>query len=301
MTCLRSLSGPVLASAGNRAIVPDCSGRGIVRFAEIPPSGDLRKSDDADRVWVRGTGAAPAQDSPNGASGGAGRGVRRRAIRRGRGGASKGNAGHGGGHEALPWPSPTRATLGARISLPAFGVVHQSSSPLTPPSRGLETSVDMTCRDGPGWLGRAKTIVSRGGIGAVFREGGGWKRWRHDYTGLMLPCHQGTSTISLIFDNMDAIADLCREFRIRSLDVFGSAATEAFDPETSDIDLICDLGEYEPGVAHRFMAFADALEALFGRKVDLLTEPQIQNPYFRYAVNKSRVKLHEAGDRHAAA
>lgn len=107
--------------------------------------------------------------------------------------------------------------------------------------------------------------------------------------------------IPLISDNLDAIADLCRAYRIRSLDVFGSAATGAFDPETSDIDLICDLGEYEPGVAQRFMNFADALEALFGRKVDLLTEPQIQNPYFRYSVNKSRVRLHEAGDRHAVA
>jgi predicted nucleotidyltransferase len=107
--------------------------------------------------------------------------------------------------------------------------------------------------------------------------------------------------ISLISDNMDAIADLCREYRIRSLDVFGSAATGAFDPETSDIDLICDLGEYEPGVADRLFAFADALEALLGRKVDLLTVPMIRNPYFRYSINQSRVSLYEAGDRHAAA
>jgi predicted nucleotidyltransferase len=107
--------------------------------------------------------------------------------------------------------------------------------------------------------------------------------------------------IPLIADNLSRIADLCREYRIRSLDLFGSAATGDFDPADSDIDLICDVGDYEPGVAGRFLDFADALEALFGCKVDLLTEPQIQNPYFRYSVNQSRVPLYEAGDRHAAA
>ena len=107
--------------------------------------------------------------------------------------------------------------------------------------------------------------------------------------------------IPLVSDNLTQIAALCRQYRIQSLDLFGSAVSGAFDPETSDIDLICDLGEYEPGVSHRFFDFAEALEALFERKVDLLTEVQIQNPYFRYAVDRQRINIHEAGDRHAAA
>lgn len=107
--------------------------------------------------------------------------------------------------------------------------------------------------------------------------------------------------IALVSDNLDQIAALCREYGIRKLDLFGSAATGAFDPETSDIDLIADLGEYEPGVTRRFFAFADALEGLFGRKVDLLTEAQIQNPYFRQAIEEQRTHLYEARDRQAAA
>jgi predicted nucleotidyltransferase len=107
--------------------------------------------------------------------------------------------------------------------------------------------------------------------------------------------------IPLVVDNLDQIASLCRRYRIRSLDLFGSAATGEFDPEASDIDLICDLGEYEPGVADRLFAFADALEALLGRKVDLLTVPMIRNPYFRQAIDEQRVRLYETGDREAAA
>lgn len=58
----------------------------------------------------------------------------------------------------------------------------------------------------------------------------------------------------------------------------GSAATAAFDPQTSDIDFSCDLGEYEPGVADRLFAFADTRETLLGRDVDLMTAPMIRTP-----------------------
>ncbi len=107
--------------------------------------------------------------------------------------------------------------------------------------------------------------------------------------------------IALISDNLEAFAALCREYRILKLDLFGSASSGAFDPETSDVDLIADLGEYERGVSNRFFRFADALQALFGRKVDLLTESMIRNPYFRQAVEEQRINLYEARDREAAA
>lgn len=114
-------------------------------------------------------------------------------------------------------------------------------------------------------------------------------------------CSGGVQVISLVADNLKLIAALCRQYRIQKLELFGSATGEAWDPDTSDIDLIADLGEYELGVAERFFDFADALEALFGRNVDLLTPPMITNPYFRQAVNEQRVTIYEAGDREAAA
>ena len=107
--------------------------------------------------------------------------------------------------------------------------------------------------------------------------------------------------IALVEDKKDDIAALCRRFSIQRLDLFGSAATGAFDPETSDLDFVVDLGEYESGVARRYFAFAEALEALFGRSVDLVTEPSISNPYFRAAVDRQRIRLYEARDGQAAA
>jgi predicted nucleotidyltransferase len=113
---------------------------------------------------------------------------------------------------------------------------------------------------------------------------------------------KGTNAmIPLITDNLDQIAELCREYRVQSLAVFGSAATATANEDANDVDLICDLGEYEARVYRRFFDFADAMEGLLGKKVDLMTEEQIQNPYFRYSVNQSRTTIYEARDRHAAA
>lgn len=42
--------------------------------------------------------------------------------------------------------------------------------------------------------------------------------------------------IALITDNQPALAALCREFGIRKLEVFGSAVTDAFEPDRSDVD-----------------------------------------------------------------
>jgi len=107
--------------------------------------------------------------------------------------------------------------------------------------------------------------------------------------------------ISLVSDHLSGIAEVCREYRIQSLDLFGSAATGTFNEETSDIDLMCDLGDYEPGVADRLFGFADALEALLGRKVDLLTVPMIRNPYLRQEIEEQRIRLYEAPNRQVAA
>lgn len=74
-----------------------------------------------------------------------------------------------------------------------------------------------------------------------------------------------------ILRHRDAIAALCRRFGVTRLEVFGSAARgDDFDPARSDVDL---LVEFEPGSRRDFAAlveFEEALEAVFGRKVDVL-------------------------------
>lgn len=100
--------------------------------------------------------------------------------------------------------------------------------------------------------------------------------------------------IPLIAEHADEIAELCRRYQVRKLDVFGSAANGEFDPETSDIDL---LVTYEPGAdlgpwACRYVELHDELERLLGRSVDLVFDKEFRNPYFREAVEESRAPLY---------
>jgi predicted nucleotidyltransferase len=107
--------------------------------------------------------------------------------------------------------------------------------------------------------------------------------------------------ISLISDNLQSISTLCEQFEVRKLEVFGSAATGTFDPATSDVDFIVDLGGYAPGTAVRYLDLIDGLQQLLGRSVHLITGDSIRNPYFREAVDEQRVTIYEARDQQAVA
>ncbi len=56
-----------------------------------------------------------------------------------------------------------------------------------------------------------------------------------------------------------------------------------------------------PGYADRYFDFAESLEALFGRSVDVVTEQSIKNPYFHRAVDAQRQPIYEARDQETAA
>jgi predicted nucleotidyltransferase len=106
--------------------------------------------------------------------------------------------------------------------------------------------------------------------------------------------------IPLVEQHRKEIAALCERYGVRKLDVFGSAATGTFNAERSDLDFIVDFSDYGPGIAGRFVDFADALEALFGRRVDVITEPTKRNPYFWVSVNERRETVYESAVREAA-
>jgi predicted nucleotidyltransferase len=95
------------------------------------------------------------------------------------------------------------------------------------------------------------------------------------------------------------IADLCRRFRVARLEVFGSAARDNFDPQRSDVDLLVSFLPGETDLDH-FLGLAEGLEALLGRRVDLVIERAIRNPYFRQTVEASRRLIYAHSDQEAA-
>lgn len=76
-----------------------------------------------------------------------------------------------------------------------------------------------------------------------------------------------------------ALAEVCRRYGVKELSLFGSAARGEMTPE-SDIDVMV---EFEPGVRIgliRFESLVDELEAIAGRRVDLVTKRGLK-PWIR--------------------
>jgi uncharacterized protein len=100
--------------------------------------------------------------------------------------------------------------------------------------------------------------------------------------------------IALIEQQKASIKEACRQFGVGRLEVFGSAARGDFDAQKSDLDFIANfLPPLHPGVADRFLGLADALEKIFARPVDLLTERMIRNPILREEVDRDRIPIYD--------
>ena len=101
--------------------------------------------------------------------------------------------------------------------------------------------------------------------------------------------------IALIEENRGRLAELCRRFRVERLFVFGSAASGGFRPGSSDIDFLVRLADRGPTIdyAYRFLDLADELERLFDRRVDLLTEESVENPYLKASIAATRQLVYE--------
>ena len=107
--------------------------------------------------------------------------------------------------------------------------------------------------------------------------------------------------MSVPFDQtIHDIAELCEEFGVERLELFGSAATGEVE-EANDIDFIVRFADRSLGYATRYLDFAEALEELLDRKVDLVTERSIQNPYFRRSVDASRQVIYDRRSEETAA
>ena len=100
---------------------------------------------------------------------------------------------------------------------------------------------------------------------------------------------------SLITDKIEQVRLLCESRRVFRLDLFGSGASDDFDPDRSDLDFLVDFHPMSP-VEHKdaYFGLLDDLEKLFGKRVDLVEPGPIRNPYFRAAIDQSRVNLYAA-------
>ncbi len=98
-----------------------------------------------------------------------------------------------------------------------------------------------------------------------------------------------------ITEKQAEIIELCRTHHVRRLSVFGSAVRDDFNPATSDVDLRIEFADdTTSGTAANYFDLQDKLIEIFGRKVDIITSREIENPYLRKIIEDSQVTLYAA-------
>ncbi len=101
--------------------------------------------------------------------------------------------------------------------------------------------------------------------------------------------------LPLVAERTKQVADLCTRFKVRRLELFGSATGPGFDPDKSDLDFLVEfemlpVGQY----ADAYFGFREALAELFGRPVDLVVSSAVANPYLRESIDRTRALLYAA-------
>ena len=95
--------------------------------------------------------------------------------------------------------------------------------------------------------------------------------------------------MQLITDNLQKIIVLCKKYKVKTLYVFGSILTPRFN-ENSDVDFSATFHhEEDPLVAgENRIEFYIALQELMGRRIDLVDEDYLRNPYFIEELNETK-------------
>ncbi len=102
--------------------------------------------------------------------------------------------------------------------------------------------------------------------------------------------------ISFIEENYESLKRLCKKYRVKRFEVFGSSLTgEGFDPENSDLDFLVEFLPLQPGEhADAYFGLLEALQDLFTSSIDLVETKAIRNPYFLESINQNRKEIYAA-------
>lgn len=100
--------------------------------------------------------------------------------------------------------------------------------------------------------------------------------------------------LNLIENNKQELQRLCEKYDIKTMYLFGSATSSDFN-QLSDIDILISFKEIPfDKYTDNYFELHEKLEKLFNRKVDLLTERSLSNPYFIQSVEKTKQLLYAA-------
>lgn len=100
---------------------------------------------------------------------------------------------------------------------------------------------------------------------------------------------------AILRNRLEAVKDLCQQYKVKSMYSFGSVNTHKFT-ENSDIDLLI---EFEPDISveeysDNYFSLREKLVDLFRRKIDLVTLRSLSNPFFIADVEQNKQLIYGA-------
>ncbi len=94
-------------------------------------------------------------------------------------------------------------------------------------------------------------------------------------------------------EHKNVIATICRDLRVRRLEIVGSAARNDFRPDKSDIDVLVEF-EGVDKLFDRYFELKIRLEKQLRRQVDVIQDSAVRNPYVRRSLDQDRVRVYGA-------
>ena len=99
--------------------------------------------------------------------------------------------------------------------------------------------------------------------------------------------------MNIIDDKIDKIKSYCEQYDVERLFLFGSITSENFT-NNSDVDILIKFKNIpSEKYADNYFILHDLFEKVFNRKVDLITEKSLSNPYFIKRLNQTKVLIYE--------
>lgn len=98
----------------------------------------------------------------------------------------------------------------------------------------------------------------------------------------------------IIGDKLDELKQLCKTYKVKTMYIFGSVCTDKFN-DSSDIDILISFDNLSvEEYTDNYFELHYKLQELFNRKIDLLTERSLSNPYFIRALEQTKQLVYAA-------
>jgi len=94
-------------------------------------------------------------------------------------------------------------------------------------------------------------------------------------------------------DHIEEIRNICQQGDVKQLFAFGSILSSDFNA-SSDVDLLISFKDLDPiTYSENYFTIHYELANLLNRKIDLITENSLHNPFFIESVNHNKKLIYE--------